>query len=306
MLRRIDLLAGLGTQNITLSGGEPLLHPDVVEIIRRIRSRGVMAGIITNGYLLTPDRIQELNRAGLDQLQISIDNVVPDDVSKKSLKVLVRKLMWLSEFAEFDVNINSVLGGGIQSPQDSFIISKRALALGLRSTIGIIHDDKGQLQALTPDQQRTYQEVKQSGRSRAFDFEHYNAFQHNLVRGLPNDWKCRAGSRYLYICEDGLVHYCSQQRGYPAIPLEEYTQVHLNREYRTIKPCAPYCTISCVHRVSVIDEFRDDPAKALKRFFPKRMPAAVRMLAWMFLPQPKSTARRAAGRLLLRVLGMRK
>ena len=48
-----------------------------------------------------------------------------------------------------------------------------------------------------------------------------------LARGLPNDWQCRAGSRYLYVCEDGLVHYCSQQRGYPAVPLAKYTLADL-------------------------------------------------------------------------------
>jgi hypothetical protein len=57
-----------------------------------------------------------------------------------------------------------------------------------------------------------------------------------MALGKPNDWQCRAGSRYLYICEDGLVHYCSQQRGYPAIPLEQYTQQDLDREYSTQKP----------------------------------------------------------------------
>ena len=92
MLRRIDLLAALGTGIITFSGGEPLLHLDLDELIRRIRSHGVIATLITNGYLLTPERIQRLNRAGLEHLQISIDNVEPDDVSKKSLKVLDKKL----------------------------------------------------------------------------------------------------------------------------------------------------------------------------------------------------------------------
>src|ERR1700760_3303427 len=101
MLRRIDQLARLGTQIITISGGEPLLHPQLDEIIRAIRSHNAIATIITNGYLLTPDRIERLNRAGLEQLQISIDNVNPDDVSKESLKVLDRKLEMLAEHAEF-------------------------------------------------------------------------------------------------------------------------------------------------------------------------------------------------------------
>jgi len=67
--------------------------------------------MITNGYLLNVERIERLNRAGLDHLQISIDNLVPDEVSKKSLKVLDKKLEMLAEHAEFHVNINSVVGG---------------------------------------------------------------------------------------------------------------------------------------------------------------------------------------------------
>src|SRR5215472_16297516 len=69
MLRRIDHLAGLGTTIITISGGEPLLHPELDEIIRRIRRHGIIATLITNGYLLTADRIRLLNRAGLEHVE---------------------------------------------------------------------------------------------------------------------------------------------------------------------------------------------------------------------------------------------
>ena len=75
-----------------------------------MRQIGAIAGMITNGYLLMPDRIERLNDAGLDHLQISIDNVMPDDVSKKSLKVLDKKLQMLAEHADFHVNINSCPG----------------------------------------------------------------------------------------------------------------------------------------------------------------------------------------------------
>ena len=68
MLRRIDLLSALGTEIITFSGGEPLLHPDLDELIRRIRSHRRIATLITNGILLSPDRIRRLNRAGLEHL----------------------------------------------------------------------------------------------------------------------------------------------------------------------------------------------------------------------------------------------
>src|SRR5437773_2753737 len=161
MFRRVDKLAELGTSVITISGGEPLLHPELDDIIHRIRRHGIIAGLITNGYLLTGERIERLNRAGLEWLQISIDNVT-----------------------------------------------------------------------------------------------RVNSFQDNIALGRPNQWRCRAGARYLYICEDGLVHYCSQQRGYPAIPLEQYTIADIRREYLTEKACAPHCTVSCVHQVSIFDSWR--------------------------------------------------
>jgi MoaA/NifB/PqqE/SkfB family radical SAM enzyme len=253
MFQRVDKLAELGTAVVTISGGEPLLHPDLDQVISRIRRGGMIAGLITNGYLLVAERIQRLNRAGLEWLQISIDNVTPDEVSKKSLKVLDKKLELLAEHADFHVNINSVVGGGVRNPQDALTIGKRALGLGFTSTVGIIHDGTGQLQPLGDEERRVYHEMKSMEKS---SFTRINGFQDNIAQGRPNQWRCRAGARYLYICEDGLVHYCSQQRGYPAIPLEKYTVADIRREYLSEKSCAPHCTVSCVHQVSVFDSWR--------------------------------------------------
>lgn len=253
MFTRVDKLGDLGTSVVTISGGEPLLHPELDQIIGRIRKNGIVAGMITNGYLLMPDRIERLNQAGLEWLQISIDNVNPDDVSKKSLKVLDKKLQMLAEYADFHVNINSVVGGGVHNPQDALTIGRRALELGFSSTIGIIHDGDGQLQPLGDEERRVYHEMKNLERR---SFSRINSFQDNIALGKPNQWRCRAGARYLYICEDGLVHYCSQQRGYPGIPLEKYTIDDIRREYLTEKSCAPHCTVSCVHQVSIFDAWR--------------------------------------------------
>src|SRR5215469_17024793 len=261
MLRRVDKLADLGTSVVTISGGEPLLHPDLDDIIHRMRQRRVVSGLITNGYLLVAERIQRLNKAGLEWLQISIDNVTPDDVSKKSLKVLDKKLELLAEHADFHVNINSVVGGGVKNPQDALVIGRRAMALGFSSTIGIIHDGDGQLQPLNEEERAVYHEMKSLEKR---SFTRINAFQDNIAQGRPNNWRCRAGARYLYICENGLVHYCSQQRGYPGIPLENYTVHDIRREYLTEKGCAPHCTVSCVHQVSIFDSWRapQQPAPA--------------------------------------------
>ncbi len=311
MLKRIDKLALLGTTVITLSGGEPLLHPELDEVVRRIGRHDIFAEVLTNGYLLTPDRIKQLNRAGLDHLQISIDNVQPDEVSKKSLKVLDQKLRWLSRFAEFHVNINSVVGASIANPEDALTIARRTVELGLSSTVGIVHDHSGQLRPLSAHQQKIVAEIE--GLSKPiFSIARHNPFQKNLIQGLPNSWHCRAGGRYLYICEDGLVHYCSQQRGHPGIPLARHTREALEREANTDKPCAPYCTISCVHRVALLDSLRENPREALERLFPPRgedsrptrYPAPVRILSAVFLPAHGGSGRRLFRKAALRILGI--
>ena len=251
--RRVDKLADLGVCIVTMSGGEPLLHPELDRMIRRIRDRKMVASLITNGYFMVPDRIKKLNEAGLEYVQISIDNLKPDDTSMKSLKVLDKKLMWMSEYADFDVNINSVVGGGIDNPEDAFTIAKRAQELGFSSTVGIIHDGDGQLKALTSPERGVFDRIKALSKK---SYSRLDFFQTNIAEGKPNDWRCRAGARYIYICEDGLVHYCSQQRGYPGVTLLEYSPEDVQREYATPKPCAPYCTVSCVHKVSAFDFFR--------------------------------------------------
>jgi hypothetical protein len=117
LLHRIDLPASLGTTIVTLSGGEPTLHPELDATIGHIRRKGAIATVITDGLLLTEERIRRLNRAGLDYLQISIDYAVPDETSRKSLKELDRKLASLAALAEFGVTVNSVVG--VSSPRNA-------------------------------------------------------------------------------------------------------------------------------------------------------------------------------------------
>jgi MoaA/NifB/PqqE/SkfB family radical SAM enzyme len=159
----------------------------------------------------------------------------------------------LSESAVFQVNINSVLGSGVKNSEDALKIAHRALELGFTSTVGIIHDHSGQLKPLAERDQQIFEEIMALGKR---SFSRFNYFQHNVARGREHDWKCRAGSRYLYICEDGLVHWCSQQRGYPGLPLADYTVEMRQREFLTHKGCAPRCTVSCVQQVGILDNWR--------------------------------------------------
>ncbi|MEJ7711601.1 MAG: radical SAM protein [Pyrinomonadaceae bacterium] len=84
MKLRLDKLADLKTSVITISGGEPMMHPDLDKIIHYARRRGMITGLISNGYYIKPERVKRLNEAGLQYLQISIDNIEPDEVSKRA------------------------------------------------------------------------------------------------------------------------------------------------------------------------------------------------------------------------------
>jgi hypothetical protein len=145
-----------------------------------------------------------------------------------------------------------------------------------------------------------------------FSFAHLDAFQQNIARGLPTSWHCPAGGRFLYICEDGLVHYCSQQRGRPGIPLDEYSVADLVREGTKPKGCAPFCTISCVHQTAMLDEFRTRPRAALSGIIERRqqrdpgwqVPISVRTLERIFLRDSRTRDFFAA--LAVRAFGLRK
>jgi hypothetical protein len=128
-----------------------------------------------------------------------------------------------------------------------------------------------------------------------------------LVQGLPNEWNCRAGCRYLYVCEDGLVHRCSQKRGIPGIPLESYSLDDLERESHTAKPCAAFCTVSCVHQTAMLDSIRENPGIALAQIIDGRRdldpdfepPRVVKLLTMLFLTGKN---RKLFSRIALRIL----
>ena len=201
-------------------------------------------------------------------MQISIDNLQPDDVSKKSFKVLDNKLLLLAEHAEFQVNINSVVGASIRNPEDAAVIARRAVELGFTCTVGVLHDGGGQLRPLGEKEQQVYRTIQNLGKQ---FYARFNQFQKEIVQGRTHQWRCRAGARYLYICEDGLVHYCSQQRGYPGIPLEKYTAQDMRREFYTLKSCAPHCTVSCVNQVAMLDNWRAPQTLASHQPHPERL-----------------------------------
>lgn len=71
--RALPILHRRGIRYMTLQGGEPLVHPDIVQLVLQTAAAGVSCAIITNGWFL-PRYIDSLASAGLDRLISSIDS----------------------------------------------------------------------------------------------------------------------------------------------------------------------------------------------------------------------------------------
>ncbi len=252
---RIDHLAKLGTLAVTLTGGEPLLHPNLDELVAHAVSYGMVCTTISNGYAFTRRWIDRLNRAGLTLVQISIDNLEPNEVSEKSLSKIQKRLVLLKEHARFGININAVLGSC--SPDATRTLVNEVERLGFFMTVGLLHDGQGQLDPglAGAELPALYREMRQRSKKTVFH-RVGEGWEDAMIDTRDVPFRCRAGGRYLYVDEHGNVSYCSQRRNEPGTPLLDYTTRDLREAFETPKGCEASCTIACVRRASALDEWR--------------------------------------------------
>jgi hypothetical protein len=186
-------------------------------------------------------------------MQISVDGVTPNEVTVKTLKPLRRRLALLAEHARFQVVMSGVIGSA--PPEEALEVIEFAQKHGFTPRILLIHDEKGQVK-LTPAELVAYQEAKRRiGRAAA---EAYDYREHLSETGQA-PFKCRSGSRYLYVDEFGLVHWCAQTRGLFSKDLLTYTLADLREQFYTTKGCNVRCTIGCARTASALDQWRAQP-----------------------------------------------
>ncbi len=256
--RRIDHSAALGTLVLTLTGGEPLLHPALDALVARVARHGVVCTLISNGYLLTREWIVRLNDAGLSMLQMSVDNIAPNELSQKSWRYVHKRLELLRVHARFGVTINAVLGSSTLDQTRQVVTAVRDA--GFFMTVGLMHDADGQIQPGLLREQLTaaYRELQQTSRKTMFH-RAGEGWEYDMLQDGSSPFKCRAGGRYLYVDEFGLVSYCSQRRGTPGIDLLDYTPDDVERGFYEPKGCEARCTIGCARRASAFDQWRPQP-----------------------------------------------
>lgn len=245
----IDALHRLRVVNTSLLGGEPLMHPQIAEIVA-YSNRKNQVSITTNGFLLTKELIEKLNDAGLSNMEVSIDNLHPDRTGfiQKTFKTLRPKLELLKKHAKFDPHVNVVL---CDSTRDTFrdLVSE-IQSMGIMASVDLLHTADGRIGIEGPDYVKLWDE--HFAKNASFTDIDYD-YGRKLLMGERPKWKCRAGSRVLYVDEYGKVQYCSSQRGRLNIPVVEYTERHLREESAKYKGCEEGCSLLCVYRDSILD-----------------------------------------------------
>ena len=269
LCRRIDKIHELGAWSLEFTGGEPLEHPQLVELVAYAKRKGFyQLELISNGYLWNEAMVHALNEAGLDRLQISVDGVTPNDVTIKVLKPLRKKLETIARHAKFRVTLSGVIGSA--PPGEALEVVAFAKQHQLRPRVLLVHDGDGQLR-LTPEQLDEYKQVQRALGKRFRDAGDYRT---RLMQTGRAPFKCRSGSRYLYVDEFGVVRWCSQTRERWGVPLAEYSIQELQRQFETQKDCNAGCTVGCVRSCSAPDTWRaqnrPDPGERLVQIGTRR------------------------------------
>ena len=263
--RRIDALHRLGAANITLLGGEPLMHPDVAEIVV-YAGRKSNVSLVTNGFLLRSHVIESLNQAGLNNLTVSVDTLHADPTRyiQKSLRSLRTRLERLKALARFDVHVTAVL---CESSKDGFReLVEEIKKFGFRMSVNLIHNSKGYVTIEGQPYLDLYDEFYQTGQPFTYLDHEYGR---KLLQGERPAWKCRAGARYLYVDEFGKVQLCASQPGRLGTPIEEYTAADLNEQARSDKGCEEGCSVGCAYRCSLLDNDKAQFVRAVLKGYIK-------------------------------------
>jgi MoaA/NifB/PqqE/SkfB family radical SAM enzyme len=251
---RLAKLAELRAWAVCLTGGEPTMHPRLPDLVAEMKRLGFKRRMmITNGWRLTPALIDALNDAGLTDMQISVDGVNPNAVTVKTLKPLRKKLELLAEKATFKVVMSGVIGSA--PAEEALEVVDFAKAHGFTPRILLVHDQDGQLR-LSHEELSVYDEAKRRIGDRANEAFGYRG---KMIESGEAPFKCRSGSRYLYVDEFGSVHWCYQTRESFSKDLLAYTYADLREQFDAPKTCNTHCTIGCARTASATDEWRAQP-----------------------------------------------
>jgi len=132
----VSVAAELGVRRLKLTGGEPLLRDDVVEIVRRVSPYVEEVSMTTNGYLLA-ERARELREAGLRRINVSFHSGDPEVfckiIGRDALPRVRKGIVAARECGLTPVKLNMVVMRGVNEGEiDGMIAFAREVGATLQ------------------------------------------------------------------------------------------------------------------------------------------------------------------------------
>ncbi len=250
--RRIRKIRELGCLRIGLQGGEPLLHPDIIEVVRYCKAVGLRTSLSTNGFMLTPELVRDLEKARIDALQVSVDRMTPIPSTRKSLKTVIPKLEYLKA-SRIPFHISGVLFN--ETLEESRQVLDYGLSRGISTHTRLAHagpDGGMRVAAGEKEALASFIDVmaaeKRLGK-KVHTTRHILDYQKSLLNGRDADWTCVAGYKYFFVSAQGAFWLCSMNRQ-PGIDFLSVTP-ELLRSYFHKKSCQDGCGVYCVVETSL-------------------------------------------------------
>ncbi len=248
VVARIDKCKELGVVHTDLIGGEPLLHPDIIPLMRHVRDRGMTTGMTTNGFLLTQEKLDELIDAGMGRIQISVDALHPTPGTPKSLKTLRPKIEMVARrglwFYVAAVICDQVL-------DEVSALAEFCFELKVPVFFAVVHDRgrivPGPRSARYLEKIRWLREQKRLGQPVSNPYYLLDYYE-RLLTGRPFAWKCQGGHKAFYVSPEGDLHYCYHTD--KVAKFADVTRAHIKRN-REAKGCEAGCGVDCMVRTSL-------------------------------------------------------
>ena len=249
----MDHIHALGVARIGFQGGEPLKHPAIAELVRYAKSIGFSpVSMSTNGFLLTPELLTDLEKAGLDKLQISVDRMTPIASTRKSMKSILHKLDWFKD-SKIKLQVSGVLF--TETLDEMGEVIDTCLDRGIPVHARVIHDDLVHDRALRDPNANEpllrfiekQEELKRNGEKIHTSWNLFN-YEKKMLRQEPVEWSCVAGYKYFFVSSRGKFWLCSQVR-------TERDLLDITREdllsYNKKKSCQAGCGVYCTAEASL-------------------------------------------------------
>src|ERR1043165_697708 len=250
----IKKIRDLGTMRTALVGGEPLMHPDVVEIVRYCRPLGFATSLTTNGFLLARQKLKELEDAGLQVMQISVDRMTPSPITKKSFKTVLPKLDYFRD-SKISLHITGVICA--DTLPESEAVLETGLSRGIPTEVRLVHADPLQRFRVDRGQRQELERFIDSmiQRKRRGEKIHTSEailhYQRSLLRGEHVEWTCAAGYKLFFVSAQG--KFCFSSMVHTDKDIMDVTLDDLYANYRK-KSCQEGCGVYCAVSASLLVE----------------------------------------------------